>query len=447
MRLLLLLLTLSVSALAEFEVAGYVGLNMQDFLAKPAGKHQYNITAEQRLELTYSEDEFKYFLNIYAQEDAYDFHEDEREHNKRTFARVDEAYIEYEGDTSKFFIGRNVRFWGALEVRNITDVFNPLEFRNDPTSGDKLGVWNAQYTHYTDSGELSVIVKFYEEEQKMAAYPYVYYFLPPVVSSPEGTVIGGQVIPSFDLAASYDSTLDSEKGQDHPSLFLTYSGSTDWDSALDYAVIYEHGYDAQRKFNINEFINKNDLNASTITFQQSVYLVNKFMTYNTMVLGSALIKLEAQAVDVISDKDISDYIHIGLGTEYTLNGLLGEADIGLMAEYYKYYRFDKEKRSDLELFETMQNDLFIGARITFNDLRDSSLIIASIIDLSYAEQVYSAKYETRLFESINIALDYQYINASENTFTAYHLMGSDPYNPKAKPIDNQRLGLDVSYHF
>ena len=437
MRPLLGLLLLSSLLYGEFEYKGYVGADAQAYLTKPDGKHPGNFTLQQQLELKYVLDDFEAVANVYAQEDSYDLSD---EKNERTFIRLDELYAKYYFENDMILAGRNIRFWGALEVNNIVDTFNTKDFRTDGLDPQKQGAWNASYTHYFESSELSVIAKFYEEKQEMAAFPYVYYFFP------EQIPISGVGLTD----ASYDANRESKESLYRPTLYLSYSGSTESDYPIDYGVVLQHGFDSQRAFETIV-----DPLAKTTTFRENLYLANKVLTYNTMVVGSTLLKLEGLVTDVIDDNvtsvglRVADYYQFGLGVEHTLTGLIGDADLGLLTEYYYYNTFEHSDKiaDDLALFQVFQNDLFLGFRYTFNDASDSSIIAGAIIDLSYHEQSYSVKYETRFFDVLSAKFDYAYINPSKTEPTAYALMGVDPNNPLADPIAHQRIGLNLAYHF
>jgi len=401
---------------AEIEVNGHLDLDVQAYLQKPEDKNKNSITAKQTVEINYSKDDLTIFSKLYAQEAYYDLTQNKQ--TDRTFARVDELYLKYDFENDAIKAGKTIEFWGALEVRNIVDGFNPTDFRNDFYANDKLGVYNLQYSHYTESGELSAIVKLYEQEQPMADFPYVYNFFPKFVT--------------------YDGTLNSEKSKYRPSIYLKYSGSTDTEYALDYALIYENGYDSQRYFTTptpNHLKPGPDF-AKATTFTQEAYIVNKIMTYNTLVVDATLYKLEALYAKVDGDENIGDYSHIGLGVEHTIENFYESAALGLIAEYYRYDTYEEDKYSDLELFETMQNDLFIGARYSFNNANDSSFIGGGIFDLEYDEQSYYLKFESRAWDSYKISMEYDLIIPSETDLTAYALLGK-----------HERLAINIAYHF
>lgn len=416
MRPLIGIALLASALLADLEVKGYVGLDSQAYLKVADGKHKNNFTVQSELELAYDVDDFETGLKLYAQGDYYDLTD---EKNDRSFLRLDEAFVKYNLENDMIFVGKNIRFWGALEANNIVDGFNPIDFRSDLLDNQKLGAWNVSWTHYNENGEIALIAKFYEQDQAMAGFPYAYYFLPEFIN--------------------YDKELLVEKDRSYPTLYLKWSGSTDSEYPLDYAFIIQHGYDSQRYFTAD-----GPVVPPSVTFQANAYLVNKLMTYNTFVVDSTLYKLEALVTDVIDEQrmagnlKVEDYYQLGMGLEHTLTGVYEDADLGLIAEYYYYDTFEKgdDIADDLALFQIFENDLFIGLRYTFNDMSDSSILAGAVIDLSYAEQSYQIEYDTRLFDLLTLKADYVYINPSKNTPTAYHLLG-----------DHQRVGINLAYFF
>ncbi len=395
---------------ADMNIRGHLQMQSQNYLTHPDDKHNHNTTSFAQIEMNYTHESFEGVFKASAQGDFHDL-QGSSDHTDRSFFRLDEAYGKYEFEESQITAGKSIRFWGALEVDNIVDAFNPDDLRSDLFDPDKLGVWNMAYTHYTDTGEIALILKADEPDQPMTNYPYVYYFFPEFVT--------------------YSDRLQTEKSVNYPTVYLKYSASTDTAYALDYAFILQHGYDSQRYFSAS-----GPLNGSAVDFNEHAYLVNKLMNYNTLVVGSTLFKLEALYADVLNEPRISDYYHIGLGIEHTLTQVYNNADLGLISEYYRYGTLDKEKYTDLELFESFQNDLFIGLRYSFNEGNDAGIIGGAIIDLEYNEQSYYIEYETRLAEIFKLALDYRYTNPSNDTLTALNLMGR-----------HQRLGLKLAYYF
>jgi len=409
MRKVLLLVFSALFLNAEIELKGHLDFDVQAYMKKPEKKNKNAVTAKQTFEISYMQDDLTIFSNLYAQEAYYDLTQDKQ--TKRTFARVDELYLKYDFENDAIKAGKSIEFWGALEVRNIVDAFNPIDLRNDFYAKDKLGVYNITYSHYTQSGELSLIAKLYEQEQTMAETPYVYNFFPSFVT--------------------YDGTLESEDSKYRPSIYLKYSASTETEYALDYAFIYENGYDSQRYFTSD-----GALTGSGVNFMQNAYIVNKLMTYNTLVVDSTLYKLEALYAKVDGDERVGDYSHIAIGVEHTIENIYKSAGLGLIAEYYRYDTYEDDKYDDLKLFETMQNDLFVGARYSFNNSNDSSFIGGGIFDLEYDEQSYYLKFESRAMDALKLSIEYDLIIPSTKFLTSYALLEK-----------HERLAFNVAYHF
>lgn len=407
----------SESILQDFSLRGHLDLTSQLYLLHPDKKHGENFTASANIEMAYYKNDFKALVKIKAQEDSYDLAGGSDSTN-RSFIRVDELYARYDFEDEQIMFGKSILFWGALEVRNITDVFNSDELRGDPFDTDKLGSWNASYTYFTQSGEFSAILKLYEQDRELSSFPYVYYYFP-------------QSVTAANLPLNYQKDLDADPSKRRPSIYLKYAGTTDTEYPLDYALIFENGFDSQRYYTQTP-----SLDGTSIDTNENAYLVNKLLTYNTLVLGSTLYKLEGVYADVISDTQISDYYHIGLGVEHTLTQFYKEADLALIGEYYNFGTLESGKRSDLELFELFENDLFLGMRYRFNKGNAASIISGVILDLDYNEEVYYLEYETRVADTLKINFDYRYIEPSQTDQTAFNLMGR-----------HERISLKIGYYF
>lgn len=406
-RLLSFLSLFQCLVMAEIEISGHFDLESQVYLTQGDAKHGSSFTAKQTLEFSYALDEWNVYAKLYAQESYHDFLQTQDE-TKRSFTRLDELYLRYDAGDFTLQIGKSIKFWGALELRNIVDVFNPNELRNDVFNTDRLGVWNASYSYYTDSGEISLIVKGIEPKQKMPRFPYAYYVFPNLVT--------------------YNDALQTSKNVNTPSFYLSYSGTTDTRHALDYAFIYEHGYDSQRYFS-------QVLNQPTV-YVQNAYQVDKFMTYNTLVVGSTLFKLEALYAKVADDEFISDYSHLAVGVEYALDDFEDGTSLSIITEYYKYTTYEDEKYSDLQLFETMQDDIFAGVRYVLNNADDTKIVGGVIHDLEYNEQTFYAEFGSRVGDSFKVSFDYYYIEPSTKELTANTLLGR-----------HQRVGLNLAYYY
>jgi hypothetical protein len=303
----------------------------------------------------------------------------DKDDNNRRYIDFNDLYYQYNFENSDILIGRNTRFWGALEFYNIADVFNSKDYLDDPFDYDsKLGSWNIAYTHYLDNAELSLIVKVHEERQRMQDSASINNFLP---------------LP-------YHDKLITQKDENRPSIFLKYSGLGD-EVQVDYAVVYENGYDNQR------YIAPNNKGA----LQQHAFLVNKLLGYVTYIHADTIYKAEL-AYALSEDDKVSDYGEFGLGLEHTLYGVWEKRDLGLLVEYYRYEAKEDEK-VDLQKF--FANDLTLGFRLSLNDIASSEVLGGLDIDVETEEKIFFVKYETRVLEKYKFKSSFEHLEPKSDS--------------------------------
>ncbi|MCH9812514.1 MAG: hypothetical protein K0U47_01060 [Epsilonproteobacteria bacterium] len=389
-----ILLFLSTLSAEEYSHKGNIGFSYQYFSDKGEGKRDQVFDFVGEFESSYVKDVWSMKLLIDANID----HEDK----ERRYLTVNEAYLSYALSDADIKFGKEIRFWGALEAYNLADVFNSLDPRADPLDFQKLGAWNLSYTKYFESSEFSMIVKFYEENQPFASPDFPYY-----------------TPPNW---AQYDEDLNTQYERYRPTFYINYGGSTDTTYPLDYAVMFQNGYDEKRGIMYN---------SASRMFQQYAYVVNRIATYNTLLVGDTLFKLEASFTDVDSCPRTKDYWQSGIGFEHTLYGIYNEVDIGLLAEYY-HYDSDSDMQKLLQIFGS---DLFIGARFTFNDKDDTSILAGIAIDDKYDEALFKIEFEKRLFDNYKIKADFLQTSPSDDA-TALKQLGK---------LTRTKLG--VAYYF
>jgi hypothetical protein len=303
------------------------------------------------------------------------------EDKERRYLNVKDFYYKHEFENSDLLIGRNTRFWGAMEFYNHTDTFNTKDWLDDPFDYDaKIGANNIAYTQYFENSELSLIAKVHEERQRVQDSESVNNYMPSV----------------------YDDKLETQEGRDRPTVYLKYSGSGE-DVQVDYALIYQNGYDEQRY-----------LAPVGTSLRQHAYLVDKFMAYATLVNGSTIYKTEL--AHTLSDDDlVSDYSQLSFGLEHTLYGVLAKGDIGLIAEYYRYEEQDDSKLGAKEFGNLFANDVVLGFRYSFNDSADSDILGGVDFDRDNNEKIISLEYNTRLYDKYKLGLTYLHLSPEEGS--------------------------------
>ena len=355
------------------EYKGNIGFESSYYEHDITGKRDKQNALRAELELKQKIDSGQFVFNGKAIVDV-------KDKNRRYFDATD-LYYKHEFENSDLLIGRNTRFWGAMEFYNHTDVFNSKDLRDNPFDYDsKIGANNIAYTQYFENSELSVIVKVHEERQRVQDLESVNRFVP----------------------AIYDDALETQESRDRPTVYLKYSGSGD-EVQLDYSFIYQNGYDEQRY-----------LAPVAGKLKQHAYLVDKVMGYATLVSGETIYKTEL-AYTKSKEEKVSDYAQISLGVEHTLYGVLGKSDLGLLAEYYKYKEEDKSKLGAKEFGNLFADDVTLGFRLTLNDSADSDILGGVAVDRDNSEKIMFVEYNTRLVEKYKLKLFYQHLTPSSGS--------------------------------
>ena len=66
---------------------------------------------------------------------------------KRRYIDVEELYYTKSFDDFDIGFGKSIKFWGALELHNLTDIFNSKDILDDISDEEKkLGSWNVTFT-------------------------------------------------------------------------------------------------------------------------------------------------------------------------------------------------------------------------------------------------------------------------------------------------------------
>ncbi len=349
------------------EYKGNIGFESTYVDHNIAGKRDSQSAVRAELELKQKTANGQMVLNAKAIVDAND--------KNRRYVDINDLYYKHEFENSDLLIGRNTRFWGAMEFYNHTDAFNTKDWLDNPFDYDaKIGANNIAYTHYFENSDLAVIAKIGQEGQRVQDQESVNNFLP----------------------ANYDDSLQTQKHKNRPTVYVKYTGSAE-ETQFDYAVIYQNGYDEQRY-----------LSPIAGKLHQNAYLVDKVMAYGTLVSGETIYKTEL-AYTKSDDVKVSDYAQYSVGLEHTLYGVWGKSDLGLLAEYYKYDERDSSKLGAKDFGNLFQDDLTLGFRLSVNDSSDSDVLGGVSIDRDNHEKLVFVEYNTRLFEKYKLGLSYQHL--------------------------------------
>ena len=371
------------------EYKGDIGFESSYIDHSIAGKRDSQTALRGEFELKKKMGSGQVVLNANAIVDAND--------KNRRYVNLNDLYYKYEFENSDLLIGRNTRFWGAMEFYNHTDAFNTKDWRDNPFDYDaKIGSNNIAYTQYFENSELALIAKIGQERQRVQDAKSVNNFMPPI----------------------YNDSLVTQKDKNRPTVYLKYTGSAE-ETQFDYALIYQNGYDEQRY-----------LAPKGASLHQNAYLVNKVMGYATLVSGETIYKTEL-AYTKSDDKLVSDYAQYSVGVEHTLYGVWGKSDLGVLAEYYKYDEQESAKLGAKDFGNLFQNDLTLGFRLSVNDSSDSDVLGGVSIDQDNQEKLIFVEYNTRFLEKYKLGLSYQHLEPKSGSIF--------------KELDSAKI--EVAYHF
>mgnify|MGYP001300609193 FL=1 len=306
--------------------------------------------------------QFEPFLRV-------DVQDDERSH-------FDIRELNYSQRFSNFdlLIGNAQIFWGVAESRNVVDVINQFDEVENSDETDKLGQPLIRFGKFTDIGRFEV------------------YYLPYFRERTFPGVDGRQRAPlTVDLDnAEYDE------------------GREGW--AGDFALRYQHQID---QFDIGihvftgtaraPFLKSNGEGTSHIPIYQKLTQggVDIQRTWDAWLL-----KLEV----VIADQSGDNFTSNVFGLEYTFFDFSNSGiDIGILFE--GLYDNRDENKTASTLFE---NDIFVGARFTWNDFQESELLFGAIIDWKTGSMFSSIEYERRIGENMKFEVEAQYFLAEDS---------------------------------
>lgn len=287
----------------------------------------------------------------------------------RTHGDIRELNWFHVGDDWDSVLGIGKVFWGVAESRHLVDIVNQTDLVESPDQEDKLGQPMANLNLLRDWGTLSVFVLPGFRER---TFP-----------DDDARLRGALPI------ASGDATYESDAEQWHVDFALRYAHSIDnWDFGV------AHFYGTAREPVLR--------NATSDTGQpvlrphyDLIHQTSVDLQYTT---GPWLLKLEALTRSGQGDRFVAA---VG-GFEYTIFSIGdSDADLGLLAEYLHDGR---DTRAPATPFE---DDVFLGTRLTLNDIEDTALLAGVVLDLDQEERVFSLEFERRLSDHLKLEIEGQ----------------------------------------
>ena len=300
--------------------------------------------------------------------DAYDrisfegfFRLDRDDH--RTHWDIRELYYQKAKNKWEFNVGLKKVFWGVTESNHLVDIINQTDQVESFDGEAKLG-------------QPMVQTKLTSDNFGTFSFFYLPYHRKRVFSSEVGRLRFPVLLEKEDL--SYELGISEWS----PSFAFRWSH---YINIIDIGITQFYGNGREPVF---AFDPSGEINAFYPTVSQTGLDIQ--ITHNAF-----LWKLES----IYRYAEIQDFFALAGGVEYTLSNINRKGlDIGLLAEYLH------DSRDELAL-NALQNDLFVGSRIAFNDTYDTSILFGGITDLESGSKIFSMEASRRIGNSWKLELE------------------------------------------
>ena len=294
----------------------------------------------------------------------------------RTHADLREAYLllfgEIGDDEWELRLGLDQAFWGVVESHHLVDIVNQTDLVEHPNEEAKLG---QPMVHATWSGDWGAA--------EMFVLPYH----------------RARTFPGRSGRLRLPLVVDNER--------VSYeSAAEEW--RLDFAARYSHGFGpldigtsvfdgTSREPVLMPSADRSGTPALVPHYEH----IRQFGLDAQLTTGSWLLKLEAihraGARNRIAREQ--DYAAFVSGVEYTFYSVFGStADLGLLGEW----NYDGRGRNATNQF---QNDLFLAARLAFNDVQSTEIVASILADTDYATRALTVELNRRLSDRWSLNLE------------------------------------------
>ena len=386
--------------LARFDFSGQFSTESRIYPTEPAhpGQRAHSNGFSTNLSLYFeTESGASFSLSPYIRWDATD--------PDRNLFDLHEAFFLFYGDTEtaswELRIGIDRVFWGVAEVRNIVDIINQTDLVDHPDEKSKLGQPMAHLTWTADWGMLELFALAFHRDRP---YPGE----------------GGRLRVPI-LIDDNDFTYESSSEDETVDFAARYSNSV---GLLDFGLGVFRGTAREPTL-----FPKAD--PTGLVLGQHYPQITQMSLDGQLTTGPWLLKVESfhrmGGTNALAQEE--DFSAVILGGEYSIYSIFGsQLQVGLIAEY------NYDARGILAS-NAFQDDLFVAARIAFNDVAGTEILASYMFDNELDSELAVLKFSRRLNESWAIYLE------------TLHLLQLDPRDPLAGSSEDSNFTLNVNYNF
>jgi hypothetical protein len=372
----------------EFEASGNITLEQRYFLKDALYSEQLN-----RSQLSLS-----IVPELYWQwNDGSDsvifmpFYRVDNQDDQRTHADIRELAYIHASENWELRVGIRKEFWGVTEFQHLVDVINQTDGVDDFDGEDKLGQQMINLSLVHDWGIVDVLLLPGFRERTYAGE--------------EGRLRGPLVVDEDNV--SYESSA----GQQHLDFALRWAHSV---GDFDLGAYWFHGT------NREAYLMPTTQNAlQQLTLQQHYSQMDQLGVDVQATLGDWLWKFES----IYRSTSLENFWATQTGFEYSFIGILeSNLDLGLLMEH----SWDSRGEVDLGVQGSlMQNDLFLGARLAFNDMQSSEFLMGIGSDLDHNAFSFIIEASRRFGDNFIVNLDVRLLQSNDENDLLYSLNNDD----------------------
>jgi len=381
----LLLQPLSVAA-SEFEASGNIAIEQRYFFKKALfteqlGHNQTSLSVEPELYWQWNNGNDSLLFTPFLRVDSQD--------NQRTHADIRELAYIHVSDDWEVRIGVRKEFWGVTEFQHLVDVINQTDGVEDFDGEDKLGQQMINLSLVNDWGIVDVFLLPGFRERTYAGK--------------EGRLRSALVV------AENNVSYESSAGQQHLDFAIRWAHSV---GDFDIGASWFHGTNREAYFSPSSF-------EPTAKLAQYYAQMDQIGIDVQATLGDWLWKFES----IYRSTHVEDFIATQVGFEYSFIGVFeSNVDLGLLTEH------SWDSRGEVGLGEQgslTQNDLFLGARLAFNDIQSSELLMGIGSDLDHNAFSFIVEASRRLGDDFIISVDVRLLQSNDKNDLLYSLSDDD----------------------
>jgi hypothetical protein len=299
---------------------------------------------------------------------------DQRDHT-RSRADIRELMWKSSREDWDINIGLGKVFWGVTEFNHLVDVINQTDLIESIDGEEKLGQLMINLSVVKNWGTLN-------------------FFLLPGFRERTFPGVEGR-LRTLVLVDSNNARYESPDGDQHVDFAIRWSNTFRY---FDVGAYVFEGTNRDPTFIMQSTV-KQPQNTDLIAIPHYQQITQLGIDAQATV-GSWLFKLEALRRKTAIDQ----YIASQLGIEYTFYNLVSsDADVGLLVEY------GWDGRGAIAS-SMIQNDIFIGARITFNDFESAECLLGIAYDQDFFSNSASLEFTRRIFTNTKLSLEARIFN-------------------------------------